>query len=111
MKVGIIFFALVLHVGLSSARAEDTAAGKASPGTLAPHPSMTENSNGDMKQGEYEVVSLNGSITRSFCPYTCEMRGLPKESCRTWPSNREKDKCYIQDTRLPSDAIAFGGPK
>lgn len=71
----------------------------------APHPSMTEDVDGDLKTGEYIVVSPNGSITRALCPYTCEMRGLPPEHCKTWPSKSNPSECYIQDTRIASEAV------
>lgn len=77
-------------------------------GTLAPHPSMKENTDGELRQGEYEVISMNGGVTRAFCPYTCEMRGLPKQHCRTWQSLQDKTKCYVEDTRIPSQAIPIG---
>lgn len=71
---------------------------------LAPHPTMSEDTDGDLKSGEYIVISPNGSITRSICPYTCEMRGLPKDYCKTWKSITNEE-CYVQDTRISSGAM------
>lgn len=79
--------------------------------SLAPHPSMKENQDGELKAGEYEVISMNGSITRALCPYTCEMRGLPKQACKSWKSAQEPEKCYLQDTRLPSNAVPVSSGK
>ncbi len=62
----------------------------------------------EVGRGTYEVVSTNGSITRSLCPYTCEMHGLPRSHCRTWQSKQDPTRCYVQDTRIPSDAIHLG---
>lgn len=70
---------------------------------------MVEDSDGTLQRNEYETVSMNDSITRALCPYTCEMRGLPKQSCRTWQSQNDPSLCYVQDTRIPSNAIALGG--
>lgn len=58
-----------------------------------------------------ETVSVNGSITRGTCPHSCASRGIPKESCKEWKSNMYGDKCYVQDTRLPSNAIPMEGDK
>lgn len=68
---------------------------------------MIEDTDGVLTQNEYEQVSVNNSITRALCPYTCEMRNLPKEHCKTWKSNMEPNKCYVQDLRIPSEAIEF----
>ena len=70
---------------------------------------MVENHDGDLKANEYEVISTNGAITRAFCPYTCAMRGLDAKYCKTWPSVEDTKLCYVQDTRLPTDAIKWGG--
>ena len=72
---------------------------------------MTENKDGDLKSNEYEVISTNGAITRAFCPYTCAMRELPSSHCRTWRSQTEPSKCYVEDTRLKTDAIRWGEEK
>ena len=109
MKVGqmlVVLSLTVLSVPISGVCAAEEVKQAEQP--IAPHPSMTENKDGVLKQGEYEVISTNGSVTRSFCPYTCEMRGLPKQYCRTWKSVQEPDKCYVQDTRLPSEAVPIG---
>ena len=72
----------------------------------SPHPKMTEVAPGEpLTAGTYIVIDPKGSITRSFCPYTCADRGLEKKHCKAWKSNREPDKCYLQDTRIPSDAV------
>ena len=70
----------------------------------APHPSMIEDTDGELGANEYIVISPNGSITRAHCPYTCEMRGLPAEHCKTWKSVTN-DECYVQDLRIPSNAM------
>lgn len=69
--------------------------------------SMQEDTDGELNQNEYERVSTNDSITRALCPYTCDMRGLTQEICRSWKSLVDPSKCYVQDTRLPSNAIEF----
>ena len=107
--VAIVGVALFSSLGLTSpAFAEDAMVGTPPKNSLAPHPSMKENEDGNLKQGEYEVISTNGSVTRAFCPYTCEMRGLPAKNCKSWKSLQEPDKCYLQDTRLPSNAVPMG---
>lgn len=70
---------------------------------------MVENRDGELKPNEYEVISTNGSITRAFCPYTCAMRGLKAKHCKTWRSLYDPKLCYVQDTRIKSDAIDWGG--
>ncbi len=70
---------------------------------------MVENRDGELKPNEYEVISTNGSITRAFCPYTCAMRGLEGKHCKTWRSLSDPKLCYVQDTRIKSDAIDWGG--
>jgi|PlaIllAssembly_1097288.scaffolds.fasta_scaffold1157494_1 hypothetical protein len=75
--------------------------------TAAP---MVENhGGGELKPNEYEVISTNGAITRAFCPYTCAMRGLEVKHCKTWRSLSDPKLCYVQDTRLKTDAIDWGG--
>jgi hypothetical protein len=74
---------------------------------LAPHPEMRENTDGILKKGEYIVISPNGSMTRALCPYTCEMRGLPEAHCKSWKSLSNVNECYLQDTRVPSEAVKF----
>lgn len=66
---------------------------------------MVEDTDGDPQPGEFEVISSNGGITRALCPYTCAMRGIPKGACRAWHSSADPSRCYVQDLRLPSDAI------
>ena len=105
-------FLFVLTLTSLPAFADDvpapSAVGGIAPGTLAPHPNMKENTDGELRPGEYEVISMNGGVTLALCPYTCEMRGLPKKFCRTWGSLQDKSKCYVEDTRLPSNAVPLG---
>jgi hypothetical protein len=54
---------------------------------------------------EYVKVDLEGGVTKSSCPYTCEDRGLAKENCKIWESVLDANECYVQDLRIPSDAI------
>lgn len=63
-----------------------------------------ENKDGNIKEGEYEVMNESGSLTRRPCPYTCENRGIPRESCHEWRSVAG-DLCYVHDTRLPQAAV------
>lgn len=72
---------------------------------------MMENRDGELKPNEYEVISTNGAITRAFCPYTCAMRGLEAKHCKAWRSLSDPKLCYVQDTRLKTDAIDWGGAK
>ena len=108
VMLGLSLLGLALFPAVSFAGddvAPPSAQGGGSPGSLAPHPSMKENVDGNLREGEYEVISMNGSITRALCPYTCEMRGIPKKSCKTWGSLQDRTKCYVQDTRIPSGAV------
>ena len=67
--------------------------------------SMVADVDGDIQPNEYRVISANGSTTRRPCPYTCEMREIPKESCKEWKS-LEDSECYVQDLRIGgSDAM------
>jgi hypothetical protein len=66
---------------------------------------MVEDKDGDLQKGEYIVISPNGSITRSVCPYVCADRELPEEFCKAWQSISDPSKCYLKDTRIASDAI------
>ena len=68
---------------------------------------MVEDKDGVIASNEYEVISTNGSITRALCPYSCEMRDLPKKFCKTWQSKQEPSMCYVQDTRIPTEAITL----
>ncbi len=68
---------------------------------------MKEDTDGVLEKNEYTVISTNNSVTRSLCPYTCEMRNIPAAHCKQWKSVREPEKCYVQDLRLPSEAIPF----
>ena len=69
---------------------------------------MVKNEDGILKPNEYEVISTNDSITRALCPYTCAMRGIEAKYCKAWRSVIEPTLCYVQDTRIPSDAISWG---
>jgi hypothetical protein len=71
----------------------------------ARHPQMTEDVDGELSAGEFTVISPNGSITRALCPYSCDMRGLPKNFCKSWRSKSASTLCYLQDTRIPSSAV------
>jgi NAD-dependent SIR2 family protein deacetylase len=71
---------------------------------------MVQNIDGLLKQNEYEVISTNGAITRAFCPYTCAMRGIEAKHCKTWRSTNDPTLCYVQDTRIKTDAIMWGDP-
>ena len=68
---------------------------------------MREDDDGVLEKNEYEYISTNQSITRSWCPYACSTRGIPRKDCRTWRSIQDPSKCYVQDLRLPSSAIEF----
>ena len=70
---------------------------------------MVENVDGNLKANKFEVIDLNGSITRAFCPYTCAMRGIEAKHCKTWRSLNDPNLCYVQDTRIHSEAIKWGG--
>lgn len=72
-----------------------------------PRPELIEKIQDGHAKG-VEVMSLNGAVTRAACPYTCEMRGLPTEHCKTWPSPSDPGQCYVWDTRLPQDAVPLG---
>ena len=76
-------------------------------GELPPaiRPGMREDTDGTLEPNEYVKISPNGSITRALCPYTCEMRDIPKEYCRSWQSEMRKTECYVEDLRLGSKAI------
>jgi hypothetical protein len=69
---------------------------------------MVEDDDGYLAPNEYEVISTNGSISRSFCPYTCAMRGLETKDCKTWRSLNDPELCYVQDNRVPTNAIKWG---
>lgn len=60
---------------------------------------------------DVEVISMNGSITRGKCPHTCEDRNIPRKDCKEWRSKMYGDRCYVEDLRMPSNAIADGGAK
>ncbi len=73
--------------------------------------SMKEDKDGNLEPGEFEKISPNGSVTRALCPYTCEQRGLEAKNCKTWKSELDTTRCYVQDTRLPSNAVPMGGER
>lgn len=62
---------------------------------------------GVLEKNEFEFISTNESITRSWCPYDCNARSIPRKNCRAWRSIQDPTKCYVQDLRLPSSAINF----
>lgn len=109
--LSLFFLTLVLFPGPGALFAESRNQGKPETGMheAARHSSMKEDMDGRLEPGEYTVISPNGSITRSFCPYTCEMRGLPKEHCKAWKSVMNPELCYLQDTRITSAAVKFSG--
>lgn len=76
---------------------------------LAKRHELQEDKDGVLKPNEYFKISPNGSITRSWCPYTCSMRNLSHKNCRTWQSKIDPTQCYVQDTRIPSDAVPVAG--
>ena len=75
----------------------------------AKHPSMREDKDGDLQPGEYTVIDTKGGTTRAHCPYVCADRGLPPEHCKAWESASDKTLCYLQDTRIHSDAVPLDG--
>jgi hypothetical protein len=76
----------------------------------AHHQNMIEDKDGELQAGEYTVIDPAGSVTRANCPYVCADRGLPAEHCKSWQSASEKQLCYLQDTRIPSDAMPHEEP-
>lgn len=103
----LVYFALAFFpLAHSSAVAQtpgltDTDAASAA----AKHPSVREDKDGALQPGEYTVIDTKGGTTRAHCPYTCADRGLPAEHCKSWQSASDKSLCYLQDTRIPSEAI------
>lgn len=65
---------------------------------------MREDRDGIVEADEYTVISMNGGTTRRPCPYTCEMRGLPRNQCREWRS-LDGVNCYVLDTTKPNNAM------
>ena len=65
---------------------------------------MHEDKDGEIAADEYQIISVNGGVTRRPCPYTCEMRGIPRDHCKEWTSNNKVD-CYVQDTSKPADVM------
>lgn len=65
---------------------------------------MRIDTDGIIEKDEYRIISENGRLTRRPCPYTCEMRGIPKKYCHEFHSI-DGSECYIEDTRLPDDAL------
>ncbi|MFN8392567.1 MAG: hypothetical protein U0136_19900 [Bdellovibrionota bacterium] len=106
------FFSIVAlmlaAVPVERAHAQQSTISGSAPASGTNH-GMREDDDGNLEQGEYEVISPNGSVTRALCPYTCEMRGLPKQQCITWKSASEPTKCYVQDRSIPSQAVPFQG--
>lgn len=113
MKTELWLLSIFLFLLFVSAALADNAPMPADPilNGVPHNANMRVDNDGNLEKDEYEVISANGSITRALCPYTCEMRGLPKQNCKQWTSVRDKSLCYVQDTRIPSDAIHWGGVK
>ena len=63
-----------------------------------------EDTDGNLVAGEYEVISVDASLTRAPCPYSCENRGLARSHCREWRST-DGSKCYVHDTRGVQGAV------
>jgi len=73
----------------------------------AAHPTMKLHGNtGAIADDEYIIMDMVGSVTRSACPYTCEDRGLAKQNCRAFQAAKDKSQCYVQDTRIKSNAFS-----
>ena len=100
-----IFVLLLSAYAGGKAQGENSATKNIETGRTAT--TMVENRDGELKPNEYEVISTNGAITRAFCPYTCAMRGLEAKHCKAWRSLSNPKLCYVQDTRLKSDAILW----
>ena len=107
----ILWFILFITLSALTVRAEQPKQPyvKPAPESMSSRMPMTENKDGDLKMNEYEVVSTNGAVTRAYCPYTCQMRGVPKQFCRAWPAKSGNNKCFVWDTRLPNGAVPLGG--
>ncbi len=74
-------------------------------GASAPKMVMVEDEDGIVGPNEYRRISQNGGTTRRPCPYTCEMRGVPRDHCREWKSKEDPSECYVEDTSVPSNAV------
>ena len=104
--------AIVALLPLSAQAAETGPGGDAAPQRIIGErtaATMVEDEDGYLKENEYEVISTNGAITRAFCPYTCAMRGLETKDCKAWRSLNDPELCYVQDNRVPTAAIKWGG--
>ena len=101
----VVFLPLTAYAG-DSAKGENSATTHTETGRTAA--TMVENVDGDLKANEYEVIDPDGAITRAFCPYTCAMRGIEAKYCKAWRSLNDPNLCYVQDTRIQSDAIKWG---
>lgn len=73
-----------------------------------------EDTDGDVGPNEYRVIDPHGAVTRRPCPWSCEMRGIPKEHCKEWKSitNAVDGECYVQDLRISkADAMPIDTAK
>lgn len=68
-------------------------------------PVMKEDTDGVLAEDEYRVISKDGSLTRRPCPYTCEMRGIPREHCKESKGKKDENECYVKDTRFPETSV------
>lgn len=78
-----------------------------SPALAENRPSNTEmkaDQDGKIEADEYRLISANGGLTRRPCPYTCEMRGIPRENCKEFKST-DGSECYVEDKRLSQNAV------
>ena len=64
-----------------------------------------DDGDGMLASDEYRIIDPDGATTRRPCPYTCKMRGIPKNQCKEWRSASNPDDCYVQDTSLGGDAM------
>ena len=103
--LSIIFLSLLASTANAENNAPASAAAQVHPVATGSHSGMKEDQDGNLDKGEYEIISTNGSITRALCPYTCEMRGLPQKTCKSWQSKQDKTMCYVQDTTIATQAI------
>jgi hypothetical protein len=107
--IGLSLIALLPLLLANSAQGEEKGRmGKKMQADVSSRTPMVESLDGDLGPNQYETISLNGSLTRALCPYSCEMRGIPKRNCREWRSLVDPEKCYVEDTRLAQHAVILG---
>ena len=97
-----LYFLLVSAFFQSVAFAQNEKEAAPGPSTLRP------DTDGVLEEDEYEVISMNGGLTRKTCPYTCEMRGIDKSHCKEWKSTSH-NLCYVEDTSLSQNAVKPDG--